>query len=116
MLVALLLAAIPACALADGGAGDNQYQDPLAAPPPAKKVTKKAVAAPVTTPAPAPSSPPASAVAPATAAAPAPAPATSTTASSRQLPRTGFPAGWVALGGVALIAAGEVLRRRTATQ
>lgn len=110
MLVALLLALVPATAFADG-AGDEQYQDPLTAPAAPKKPKKKAA---TTTPTSAPASTtPASASAPATASAPSPSGAS---ASSRELPRTGFPAGAIGLGGVALIASGAALRRRTASQ
>src|SRR3954449_4182612 len=48
MLVTALLAVVPATAFADG-AGDDQYQDPLAAPTAPKKTTKKATTAPTAT-------------------------------------------------------------------
>src|SRR4051795_11489178 len=60
----MLLAVVPATAFADG-AGDEQYQDPLAAPTAPKKVKKQTAAAPVTT-------APAATSAPATTAAPTP--------------------------------------------
>jgi LPXTG-motif cell wall-anchored protein len=113
--VALLLAFVPATALADGGAGDNQYQDPLTAPAP-KKPKKKAA----TTPAPAPS-PPATTTAPATSTAPAAATTVASSPSSAsspsgELPRTGAPTDLVGLGGATLVLAGLLLRRRTAPQ
>jgi len=99
MLTAALLALSPATALADG-AGDDQYQDPLVAP-----TTTQPKAQTNTTATPAPTSTPSSTVA-----------ATQTTPSSAssELPRTGAPAGLIALAGVTLIAAGAALRRRTA--
>src|SRR5438309_7540997 len=102
----LLLVAAPAAAWADG-AGDQQYQDPLTAPATPKKAKKKVAAAPVASaPAPAAASAPASAPAPATTSVtPVAAPA----ASTQQLPRTGFPAGIVGMGGLTLIAAGIAL-------
>jgi hypothetical protein len=109
IVAALLLAVVPATAFADG-AGDQQYQDPLTAPATPKKVKKQTAAAPVTT-APAATSAPA--------ATPAPASSSSTptaSASQGQLPRTGFPAGLIGLGGAALAASGAALRRRTAAQ
>jgi LPXTG-motif cell wall-anchored protein len=112
MAVALLLALVPATALADG-AGDQQYQDPLTAPSTPKKKKKAASTAPVST-------TPAATTAPAASSAPAAAtstPASSTaSASAQQLPRTGAPAGLVGLAGATLIASGAALRRRTASQ
>jgi hypothetical protein len=111
-LVALLLAVVPATAFADG-AGDEQYQDPLAAPTAPKKPKKKA-----TTTAPA-STTPAATTAPASATAPASTSGQSSSgasASARELPRTGLPAGTIGLAGMTLIASGAVLRRRTASQ
>jgi hypothetical protein len=102
LLSALVLLAVPATALADGGAGDNQYQDPLVAPSAPKKKPKPAASAPAA------AAPAASSSAPAPpAAAPAAAPA--------ELPRTGGPpAGVVALAGALMVAAGLALRRRAA--
>ena len=113
--IALLLAFLPATALADGGAGDNQYQDPLTAPAP-KKPKKKAA----TTPTPAPSAP-AATTAPATSTAPAAAAPVSSSSSSAsspsgELPRTGAPTDLVGVSGAALALAGLLLRRRTAPQ
>ena len=109
LVVALLLALVPATAFADG-AGDEQYQDPLAAPTAPKKPKKKATTAPAST-------TPAATTAPAAAAAPTSAAATQTTsASSQQLPRTGAPAGLIGLAGATLIASGAALRRRTSAQ
>ena len=110
MLCALLLAALPATAFADGGAGDNEYQDPLTAPSTPHKKHKPATA-PAATTAPAASTSPATSTAPASATSQlASAPATST----GELPRTGAPAGLIALTGAALLAAGLALRRRIA--
>jgi LPXTG-motif cell wall-anchored protein len=105
LMVAAALAAAPATAFADG-AGDQQYQDPLTAPSTPKKAKKKQAIAPV-------------AATPTTttpAAATAPAAATGTTAAApaaAQLPRTGAPAGLIALLGALMLAAGLTLRRRT---
>jgi LPXTG-motif cell wall-anchored protein len=108
LCVAALLAITPAAALADG-AGDQQYQDPLAAPTAPSKATKKkaATTAPAT-------STPAAAAAPA--ATSAPATTTPAAASTPELPRTGTPAGLIGVAGASLIAMGAVMRRRTATQ
>jgi LPXTG-motif cell wall-anchored protein len=109
--VSLLLALTPATAFA-GGAGDEQYQDPLAAPT-APKQPKKTT----TTTAPATTTTPSATTAPATTSAPAStAPAQSTSPGSAELPRTGAPAGLIGLGGAALIASGAALRRRSAAQ
>jgi len=113
---ALLLATTPAAAFADG-AGDNQYQDPLTAPSVPKKAKKKASTAPTTT-------APATATAPATTAAPASTsstqptsqPAAVATPAAATLPRTGAPTDLMGLAGVALVASGAALRRRTSTQ
>jgi LPXTG-motif cell wall-anchored protein len=106
MAVVLLLALAPAGAYA-GGAGDDQYQDPLTVPSTPKKKKQAASTAPSST-------------TPAATSAPAAATATQTTtapsASSPELPRTGTPAGLVGLAGAGLIASGAVLRRRTASQ
>jgi hypothetical protein len=106
----LLFALVPATAFADGGAGDNQYQDPFSAPPP-KKAKKK----PATTPAPA----PAVTTVPASNTAPASTTSASSQAaptSSGELPRTGAPADLIGLSGAAFVLAGVALRRRTAPQ
>jgi LPXTG-motif cell wall-anchored protein len=113
MIAAILLAATPAAAFADG-AGDEQYQDPFSAPSTPKQTKKKATTAPVTT-------APAATAAPA--AATAPASTSSSTASATQaapaataaptLPRTGAPTELIGLAGMVLIASGAVMRRRT---
>jgi LPXTG-motif cell wall-anchored protein len=90
MIAAVLLAATPAAAFADG-AGDEQYQDPFSAPSTPKQTKKKATTAPATT-------------APAGTAAPAATPT---------LPRTGAPTELIGLAGVVLVASGAVMRRRT---
>ena len=100
-LIATLALTAPQVALADG-AGDQQYENPLPAPVPKKKpkATTPAVA-------------PAAAAAPAQTAAPAStAPATTPAA---ELPRTGAPAGLVALAGAFMAATGLALRRRLPT-
>ncbi|HEX6714047.1 MAG TPA: hypothetical protein VF066_11695 [Thermoleophilaceae bacterium] len=112
MLVVLLLAVVPAAAFADG-AGDEQYQDPLAAPTAPKKPKKQTTTAPAST-------APAATSAPAATTAPSSANASQTTsapsASAQELPRTGLPAGLIGLAGAALIGSGAALRRRTAAQ
>jgi LPXTG-motif cell wall-anchored protein len=108
ILVALLLALVPACAFANG-AGDDQYQDPLTAPSAPKKPKNKP--APAATPAPATSTAPAATTAPAASAAPAPA-----AAPAGELPRTGAPTDLLGLTGAVMLGAGVVLRRRTAAQ
>ena len=104
--VALLLALAPGAAFADGGAGDNQYQDPLAASPPKKQKKKQTTTAVTTT--------PAASAAPA--ATTAPASASGSSASGGELPRTGAPAGLIGTSGLTLVLAGVSLRRRTAPQ
>jgi LPXTG-motif cell wall-anchored protein len=102
ILVLLLLALVPGSAFADGGAGDQQYQDPFAAPSAPKTPQKK----PATTPAS--STTPAASTAPASS-----APAA---AADRQLPRTGAPTDLVGVAGLVLLGSGLVLRRRAASQ
>jgi hypothetical protein len=102
----------PAAAFADsgGGAGDQEYQDPLTAPAPPNHKHK-----------PAPKTAPAAGVAPASSSgspssatsAPA-AGSSSAVAATNELPRTGAPAGLVGATGMALIGAGAAMRRRTA--
>jgi LPXTG-motif cell wall-anchored protein len=101
---ALLCAlAAPSAALAQG-AGDEQYQDPFGDEQSQPEPTATA------TPAPAQSAPAPTATPSAAQAAPAqPAPAQT---SAGQLPRTGADAGWLALAGAVLLAAGIALRRR----
>jgi hypothetical protein len=104
-----MLALVPATAFADG-AGDEQYQDPLAAPTAPKKPKKKAAAAPTST-------TPAATTAPQAASPPSSATVAQTTASpARELPRTGLPAGLIGLAGITLIVSGAALRRRAASQ
>ena len=118
MTAALLLATTPAAAFADG-AGDNQYQDPLTAPSAPKKAKKKASTAPTTTTTPTATTTPAATTTPTStsstqqsSAQAAPA----ATAGAATLPRTGAPTDLIGLAGVALVASGAVLRRRTSTQ
>jgi LPXTG-motif cell wall-anchored protein len=108
LVVSLAVALAPATAFAQNGAGDEQYTDPFAggSQQPAK-------------PKPKPQPQPTQQAAP-TAQQPAPAPAASSQQASpsaaqpAQLPRTGFDVIPVALVGVALVAAGLLLRRRAA--
>jgi LPXTG-motif cell wall-anchored protein len=108
---ALLLA--PAAAHAQNGAGDEQYTDPFAnqsqqpakpkpkpQPAPAQQTTTQQQTTPSTTPQAAPN------------AAQQPAPQTTTSAGS-ELPRTGFDVIPLVLVGLALVAAGLLLRRRS---
>jgi LPXTG-motif cell wall-anchored protein len=115
VIAALLLATTPAAAFADG-AGDEQYQDPFSAPSAPKQTKKKAATAPATT-APATTAAPAATTAPTSTSSPATAVAQAVPAATAAptLPRTGAPADAIALAGVALIASGAVLRRRTTT-
>ena len=111
ILVLLLLALVPGSAFADGGAGDQQYQDPFAAPSAPKTPQKKpapAATAPATSTTPASSTTPAASTAPASS-----APAA---AADRQLPRTGAPTDLVGVAGLVLLGSGLVLRRRAASQ
>jgi LPXTG-motif cell wall-anchored protein len=88
--------AAPAAVWADG-AGDQQYENPLPAPSAPKKPKPAATQAPA-------------AAAPVTSTSPAAAPAPA----AAELPRTGIPAGVVALGGMLMAGAGLALRRRLA--
>jgi hypothetical protein len=99
----LMLTLTPAPALAQS-AGDDQYQDPLAAPSEPQQSDEQD-SAPATS-APAPSSTPAPAAESADSTPAAAAPAA-------ELPRTGLPAGLIGLAGMALTGAGVALRRRT---
>jgi LPXTG-motif cell wall-anchored protein len=102
-LAALLCAlAAPSSALAQG-AGDEQYQDPFG------DEQSQAEPTPTATPAPAQSAP--SQAAPAPTAAPSTAQAPTQAAPAQELPRTGADAGWLALAGAVLLAAGLGLRR-----
>jgi LPXTG-motif cell wall-anchored protein len=113
LTVSLALALAPAAALAQNGAGDEQYQDPFAggsqqpAPKPKQQTT------PVK---PVPHQQVQSNQSNAQQAAPSAQQAAqqSTTGGSGELPRTGFDVVPVALVGVALVAAGLLLRRRAA--
>jgi LPXTG-motif cell wall-anchored protein len=109
LCIAALLCALaaPATALAQGGAGDEQYQDPFG--------DEQSQPAPTATPTPAPAqaAPAPTATPSAAQQAPAqPAPAPAPAPAAEQLPRTGADAGWPALAGAALLAAGIALRRR----
>lgn len=101
------MAVAPAAAVAQNGAGDEQYQDPFAG----------GSSQPAANPKPKPQ-PTQQQSQPAQQAAPQPATTASTSpqpaARSGELPRTGFDVIPVALAGVALVAAGLALRRRAA--
>jgi LPXTG-motif cell wall-anchored protein len=110
-LATLVLAlALPSAAFAQG-AGDEQYQDPFGDEQGQQEPAPTATPAPTQAPVQPSQSQPAPA-APATTAAPA-APAQQPAApSGRQLPYTGFEAGWIALAGAVLLVSGVALRRR----
>ena len=131
LLLCALLAGVPAVAMAQGGAGDDQYQDPFAGSGsgggnsgPADSggsgqsgsgsdgaqdsgSSQDPAPAPAPDPAPATSSP-----APATPAAPAASSAAPVTGARAELPRTGLDVRFVALLGLGLLAAGVGLRLR----
>ena len=104
LCIAALLCALatPSAALAQG-AGDEQYQDPFG--------DEQSQSEPTPTPTPAPAQPAPAQPAPAQPAPTAAAPAPAQASSADQLPRTGVDAGWVALTGAILLAAGLALRR-----
>jgi LPXTG-motif cell wall-anchored protein len=109
LCIAALLCALaaPSAALAQG-AGDEQYEDPFG-----DEQSQQAdpTPEPTATPAPVQRAPSAPAPTPAPAAAPSSAQAPTQAAPSDELPRTGLGAGWVALAGAVLLAAGLALRR-----
>ena len=110
-IAALLCAlAVPSAALAQGGAGDEQYQDPFGDEQSQQEPT------PTVTPAPAQPAPAQPAPAQPGPSAPTQAPAPAQASSAEQLPRTGVDAGWIALAGGVLLAAGIALRRRADLQ
>jgi outer membrane biosynthesis protein TonB len=112
--VCLVVALAPGAAVAQNGAGDDQYADPFSdqsqpAPKPKRKPTSKTPVQPVPhqqlpsqEPEPEQEQPQTST---------APAPQAAATARSGELPRTGLNLVPLALGGVALVVAGLVLRR-----
>jgi LPXTG-motif cell wall-anchored protein len=106
LAVSIALAAAPAAARAQNGAGDEQYQDPFAggSQQPAAKPKPKQQATPVK---PVPHQQVQSSAQQA-----APSAQQSSSDSRGELPRTGFDVVPLALLGVALVAAGLVLRRR----
>jgi LPXTG-motif cell wall-anchored protein len=102
LAAALALAAAPGVALAQNGAGDEQYQDPFQTTPAPKATTK-------------PKPTPAQPVPHQQVQTPQPQPtatATQTAGGGGELPRTGLDLAPLALAGIALVAAGLVLRRR----
>jgi len=98
----LAVAAAPGVALAQNGAGDEQYEDPFPTTPAPKATTK---------PKPTPVQPvPHQQVQ--TQQQPQPTATTTQTGGGGELPRTGLDLAPLALAGIALVAAGLVLRRR----
>jgi biopolymer transport protein ExbB len=112
LIIAALLCALaaPSAALAQG-AGDEQYEDPFGDE---QSEQSEPAPAPTATPAPAQSAP--SAPAPTATPSAAQAPAQAAPAPAEELPRTGADAGWLALAGAVLLAAGLALRRRADLQ
>jgi LPXTG-motif cell wall-anchored protein len=102
-LAAILAVAVaPGVALAQNGAGDEQYEDPFQTTPAPKATTK---------PKPTPVQPvPHQQVQ--TQQEPQPTATTTQTGGSGELPRTGLDLAPLVLAGIALVAAGLVLRRR----
>jgi LPXTG-motif cell wall-anchored protein len=98
----LAVAAAPGVALAQNGAGDEQYEDPFQTTPAPKATTK---------PKPTPVQPvPHQQVQ--TQQQPQPTATATQTGGGGELPRTGLDLAPLALAGIALVAAGLVLRRR----
>ena len=95
--------AAPSAAIAQG-AGDEQYQDPFG--------DEQSEPAPTATATPAPAQSAPSAPAPTSTPSASAAQAPTQPAPAAQLPRTGADAGWLALAGAMLLAAGIALRRR----
>ena len=95
--------AAPSAALAQG-AGDEQYQDPFG--------DEQSEPAPTATATPAPAQSAPSAPAPTATPSVSAAQAPTQPAPAEQLPRTGADAGWLAVAGAMLLAAGLALRRR----
>jgi LPXTG-motif cell wall-anchored protein len=102
LAAALAVAAAPGVALAQNGAGDEQYEDPFQTTPAPKATTK---------PKPTPVKPvPHQQVQ--TQQQPEPTATATQTGAGEELPRTGLDLAPLALAGIALVAAGLVLRRR----
>jgi LPXTG-motif cell wall-anchored protein len=101
LLAVLAVTAAPGAALAQSGAGDDQYVDPIGGGGTQKQPSNSA---------PAPSTAPSLSTSPSLNSAPAQGAAPAAT--GPQLPRTGFDAGVVAAAGLALLLAGLALRRR----
>jgi hypothetical protein len=132
---AVLALTAPAAAMAQSGAGDNQYADPFGnsgsgnpgqtKPPTTHHATpvrhpstsgSGSAPAPTTTPAPAPvttTAPVTPGAAPAAAASSSSTGSAGSASSSATLPRTGFDAGWEAAAGGVLLLAGLTLRAQT---
>jgi len=100
----LAVAAAPGVALAQNGAGDEQYEDPFQTTPAPKATTK---------PKPTPVQPvPHQQVQTQQQPQPQPTATTTQAGGGGELPRTGLDLAPLALAGIALVAAGLVLRRR----
>jgi LPXTG-motif cell wall-anchored protein len=107
LCIAALLCALaaPSAALAQG-AGDEQYQDPFG-----DEQSQQSDPTPEPTATPVPAQPVPSAPAPTATPSASAAQAPTQPAPANQLPRTGLDAGWIALAGGLLLAAGLALRR-----
>jgi LPXTG-motif cell wall-anchored protein len=102
LAASVAVAAAPGVALAQNGAGDEQYEDPFQTTPAPKATTK---------PKPTPVKPvPHQQVQ--TQQQPEPTATATQTGAGEELPRTGLDLAPLALAGIALVAAGLVLRRR----
>ena len=109
LLAVLAVAIAPGAALAQsGGAGDDQYVDPLGGGSQQQQQSGGSNSAGGSSTGPALSNSPALSAQ----ASPTTAPSSSSSASAQTLPRTGADAGVVAAIGAALLLAGAVLRRR----
>ena len=105
VLVTLALAAAPGTALAQSGAGDEQYQDPFAGQQSGgTKSSGSSLSSKPPTATPSPQAAPA--------AAPVPTPAPSSQQLPSELARTGFDLRLLAALGAALLGGGLLLRRR----
>jgi hypothetical protein len=115
-LAALSLAAAPAAAYAQNGAGDQQYQDPFGNGGQTTPAPKKPQSTPSSgsglTQAPPTASSPSAGASPSQVAPSGPAPAPAPAAAARQLPRTGLDVRILVGAGLALVAAGVALRRQ----
>jgi LPXTG-motif cell wall-anchored protein len=99
----LAVTAAPGVALAQNGAGDEQYEDPFQSTPAPKATTK---------PKPTPVQPVPHQQVQTPEQQPEPTATATQTGAGEELPRTGLDLAPLALAGIALVAAGLVLRRR----